>query len=186
MNCIVDAWQKYEVELKGYLIKRLNNSEQAADLLQDVFLKALRLGSKFCELENTRAWLYRVTKNELIDFLRKEQVKSGREQIAIEEIDNISEAQQEQTPVVSLSQCLPLALHQLSAQEKQIITLCDIEGVTQRHYAEQFHLNLPTVKSRIQRARKNLKKQLKGQCKIIFDPKGKVCCFTPVSKEKNS
>lgn len=186
MSCILDAWQHHEVELRGYLIKRLNNSEQADDLLQDVFLKALRLGAKFCELENRRAWLYSVTKNELIDFLRKEQVRSGRVEIAIEALNNIGEEQQEMVPVASLSQCLPLALQQLSAQERQIITLCDIEGLTQSRYAEQFCLNLPAVKSRIQRARKNLKKQLKEQCKVIFDPNGKVCCFTPVTKEKNS
>lgn len=186
MNCIINAWQKYELELKGYLIKRVNSREQVDDLLQDTFLKAIRLGAKFCELDNPRAWLYNVTKNELIDHLRKQQVRSALSLVAIEELDNIGEERQEQIPVANLSRCLPLALQQLTAQERQIITLCDIDGITQRSYAEQFDLNLPTVKSRIQRARKNLKKQLKGQCKIIFDPKGKVCCFTPVIKEKNS
>jgi RNA polymerase sigma-70 factor (ECF subfamily) len=184
MNCILNAWQQYESELKGYLLKRLDNREQVEDLLQDTFLKAVRLGAKFCNLENPRAWLYNVTKNELIDYLRKEKVRTGLSQLTIAELHEISDEPVEQIPVANLSQCLPLALQQLSAQEKQIIISCDFEGLTQAAYAEQHNLKLPAVKSKIQRARKHLKAQLKGQCKIIFDSSGKVCCFTPQSLNK--
>ena len=185
MNCIINAWQKYESEIRGYLINRLNDNEQAEELLQDVFLKAIRLGAKFCELENPRAWLYNVIKNEIIDQHRKEKVRATSSPCD-DHTDEIEEALKVSTPVANLSQCLPLALQHLSSEDKHIISLCDIEGMKQSDYATQFELTLPAVKSKIQRARVHLKKRLKVQCKIIFDEQGKVCCFTPVHKEKNN
>jgi len=185
MNCIIDAWQKYELELSGYLIKRLKNKEQAEELLQDTFLKAICLAAKFCELDNPRAWLYHVAKNEIIDLLRKNQVSINVSYITIEELENIETSQQEPIAVANLSHCLPLALEQLTADEKHIISRCDIEGMTQRAFAAQFDLTLPAAKSKIQRARRQLRKQLEAQCQIVFDPQDKVCCFTPATKEKN-
>ena len=178
MNCIIDAWQKYEHEIRGYLIKRLNNREQAEELLQDSFLKAIRLGAKFCELDNPRAWLYNVTKNELIDLQRKETVRINLVH-DFESPEKLEEIQENPLPVANLSQCLPLALQYLSDDDKQIISRCDIEGMSQSDFANQFGFTLSATKSKIQRARQHLKKRLQVQCKIVFDENGKVCCFIP-------
>jgi len=56
--------------LRGWLISRLDNAADADDLLQDVFEKAMLQGERFCTVENRRAWLYRVTRNALIDRYR--------------------------------------------------------------------------------------------------------------------
>jgi len=185
MNCIIDAWEKYEHEIKGYLITRLKSSEQAEELLQNSFLKAIQLGAKFCELENPRAWLYNVTKNELIDQQRKEKVR-----ISLlyddEQSEKLKGEQEKPLPIANLSQCLPLALQHLNDEDKLIISRCDIEGMPQKEFAKQFGFTLPATKSKIQRARQHLKKRLKVQCKINFDEQGKVCCFTPTSVGKKT
>jgi RNA polymerase sigma-70 factor, ECF subfamily len=51
-------------ELKGYLI-RLADPPLAEDLLQEVFIKAMREGEKFCAFGNPRAWLFQVARNTL-------------------------------------------------------------------------------------------------------------------------
>jgi len=185
MNCIIDAWQKHEVELNAYLLKKLSDPDLAKELLQETFLKAIRLGKKFCDIDNPRAWLYRVINNQVTDYLRKDKVRS----IVSNDFDehdiseHLTETDAEAPPVADLAQCLPIALQRLRAKDSQILRLCDMGGLTQVAYAERFDLSLPAVKSKIQRARMRLKKQLKSQCQILFDREGKVCCFTPQGKQ---
>ena len=70
MNCLTTAWTAFEPELRGWLRHRLGNAAQADDLLQDLFLKALRQGERFCAIDNARAWLFEVARNLLADQLR--------------------------------------------------------------------------------------------------------------------
>ena len=49
--CVSLAWQAHEGELRGFLRHRLPDTDAADDLLQDVFLKALRAGQGFCSLD---------------------------------------------------------------------------------------------------------------------------------------
>ena len=68
--CLLNAWSAHESELRGYLRHRLGDVQDADELLQDVFLKALRQGRRFCAVENARAWLFQVARNALTDRLR--------------------------------------------------------------------------------------------------------------------
>ena len=68
--CAANAWREHQSELKGYLIHRLADPAVAEDLLQEVFVKAMRQGERFCGLDNPRAWLFQVARNALVDHLR--------------------------------------------------------------------------------------------------------------------
>jgi RNA polymerase sigma-70 factor (ECF subfamily) len=50
--CVSSAWQAHEGELLGYLRHRLSDADAADDVLQDVFLKAMRHGQGFCTLDH--------------------------------------------------------------------------------------------------------------------------------------
>ncbi|WP_260294659.1 RNA polymerase sigma factor SigZ [Sedimenticola hydrogenitrophicus] len=173
MNCIITAWANHESELRNYLRRQMHDTALAEDLLQETFLKALAQGSRFCQLENSRAWLFRVAKNRLIDYRRTHKR-------LVEIPDDLAEPSPAEPPVVDdLTQCLPRVLKELSAQDSEVITLCDIEGITQAEYATLKGLTPAGAKSRIQRARKRLKQQLKQACQVRYDESGKVCGFTP-------
>jgi len=144
-------------------------------MLQDLFLKAMRQKRKFCEIGNARAWLYEVARNAVADRLRlkKEQV----------ELPEDLAAEHEETPAVeSLAACLPRALSELSEEDRDAITRCDLEGMSQEDYAKLKGLTLPGAKSRVQRARKRLREHLTEACQVRFDEAGKVCCFVPRGK----
>ena len=175
MNGVTQAWNLYEDELRRFLLSRVRDAHLTEDLLQDVFVKALSQGSRFCVLDNTRAWLFRVAKNRLIDFQRTHKIYHEVPDEHPEKIENPA-------PVVNLSRCLPTALTNLSTQDKEIIELCDLEGLTQSQYAEQKGITLAGAKSRVQRARKRLKHELQLACKIVLDEHGNVCCFDPDCK----
>ena len=173
MNCVLKAWGQHETELRGFLVRRLRDQAVAEDLLQDTFVKAIAEGSRFCELDNPRAWLYRVARNSLIDHLRREHrfIDDLPDQLPYEE--PITDA------VDDLSQCLPRALDALAKEDAEAITLCDLEGMNQADYAQLKGLSVPGAKSRVQRARARLKQQLKSTCQVRLDESGSVCCFTP-------
>jgi len=170
MNCITFAWQEYENELRQFLYGQVKNPALAEDLLQDVFVKALAQGSRFCELDNARAWLFRVARNHMTDYFRTHKKHEDVQ-------DDLPAPEVKADPVANLANCLPTAMKGLSVQDHEIIEWCDLEGMTQGEYAKLKGLALPAAKSRIQRARQRLKQQLHQACQVIFDEQGNVCCF---------
>lgn len=172
MNCLMNAWHLHEAELRAWLQGRLGNPHDAEDMLQDLFLKALRQDRKFCEVENARAWLFEVARNALADRLRLK-----KEQVPLP--DDLPAEADEPVPVESLAQCLPRALGELSAEDREAITLCDLEGLSQQEYARRKGLTLPGAKSRVQRARTRLRAHFTTACQVRFDEAGQVCCFVP-------
>lgn len=175
MNCLLSAWDHHESELRAWLRSRLGNPHDAEDMLQDLFLRALRQDKQFCEITNARAWLFEVARNALADRLRlrKEQVELPGDLVAEHD---------EPAALASLSACLPRALSELAEDDREAITLCDLEGLTQEDYARMKGLTLPGAKSRVQRARKRLRDHLTAACQVKFDAAGHVCCFIPRSR----
>lgn len=127
----------------------------------------------------TRASLFQVARNALTD-----RVRTAREQVPLPEVDELAmPPDDERAPVEELSQCLPRALAELSAEHRLALTLCDIDGAPQQVLADRLGISLRGAKSRIQRARARLQLRLTEACKVRFDETGNVCCFTPQPPE---
>jgi len=172
MNCLTTAWTAHAAELRGWLRQRTGNPALADDLLQDLFLKALRQGAHFCELHNARAWLFEVARNLLADHLRV-----ARHMVELPE-DLIAHAEDIDT-VDALTRCLPRVLSELSSEDRDAITLCDLQGLAQADFARRKGLSLSAAKSRIQRARVRLRAQMSQACQVKFDAGGVVSDFVP-------
>ena len=172
-ECHLRAWRQHKEELRSFLVHRSGSVADADDLLQEVFLRAVAQGADFCRVESPRAWLFQVARNLLIDRLRL-----AKEQVSLPD-DLIADGASETAPVDLLSHCLPRVLSELSAEDREAIVLCDIQGVTQKDFAGRLGLSLPAAKSRVQRARVRLRAQLSEACRVKFDEQGKICCFAP-------
>jgi len=172
MNCLMTAWHQHEAELRGWLRHRLGNAVDAEDMLQDVFLKAMRQGERFCAITNARAWLYEVARNAVADRMRLARN-------TVELPDDLSADIEEAAAVDSLAACLPRVLSELSAEDCEAITLCDLERLPQEEYARRKGLSLPGAKSRVQRARKRLRERLTQACQVRLDASGLVSDFVP-------
>src|SRR3989304_9195747 len=64
-------WKDLSGKLYSYLLVNVKNEEVAKDILQDVFLKITEKKELFRSDENYRGWVFRITKNMLIDYFRK-------------------------------------------------------------------------------------------------------------------
>ncbi len=174
-NCVVDAWRKHEAEIRGYLARHVPDARTAEDILQDTFVKAIKEGAGFCQLENPRAWLFKVARNNLTDFYRRNKPSTELDEEFTEDTVEIP-------AVETLSACLPRALRELSENDREALTRCDLQGVHQADYAEATGLSLAAAKSRIRRARERLKQKLKENCQVRFADSGHVCCYVPPTK----
>jgi len=172
MNCLMTAWHQNEAELRGWLRHRLGSTVDAEDMLQDLFIKAMRQGERFCAIGNARAWLFEVARNAVADRLRLK-----REMIELPA--DLANEPDEVATVDSLVACLPRVLSELSPEDREAITLCDLEGLPQHEYARRRGLSLPGAKSRVQRARKRLREQLSQACQVRLDAAGQVSDFVP-------
>ncbi len=168
-DCVLRAWKAHETELQRFLVRHAADSDSAHDLLQDVFVKALRQGRGFCALDNPRAWLFQVARHALIDL--------GRRRLPSEELpDDLPAPVDARAPVDALDVCIARILPFLGEDDRDIVQRCDLDGQTVRAFAEAAGLSLPAAKARLLRARKRLRDALVAHCGVRFDADGSVCC----------
>ncbi len=172
MTCLETAWSNHAPELRSWLRHRLSQQQDVDDMMQDLFIKALRQGGKFCRVQNPRAWLFEVARNALADRL-----KLKRELVELP--DDMPAAQTEVAPVDGLAACLPRILSELQASDREAIVLCDLNGMSQADYAQQVGLRLSAAKSRLQRARQRLLARMTVACQVKIDDTGHIEDFVP-------
>ena len=170
--CVLEAWKTYEAELRYWLLSRVADAAQADDILQDVFVKALREGGPFCRLDSPRDWLYQVARHAVIDHHRLSKATVPAE-------ETLAQPEATAHPVDALTKGLATSLDALDPDDRDVIVRCDLEGQTQAAYATAHRLTLPAVKSRIQRARTRLRQHLVAHAAVRFGPTGQVCCHGP-------
>ena len=172
MSCLDSAWKQHAPELRAWLRHRLNQPQDVDDLMQDLFIKALKQGEQFCGIVNARAWLFEVARNALADRMR---VK--REMVELPE--DLAWHEEDVVVVDMLTACLPRVLSELSATDREALELCDIQGMPQAVFAAQAGLALSAAKSRLQRARQRLRERMRDACKVKIDSQGRVQDFVP-------
>ena len=156
----------YERIVYNIAYRMFNNEEDAKDMAQEVFIKVYRNLDKFDEEAKFSTWLHRITVNTCIDEIRK---RKGKETSSINELMELDDgevgkqyASDEATPeekVVSKEKIKDLesAIESLCEKHKTLIILRDIQGLSYEEITRITGSNLGTVKSRISRARLNLR-----------------------------
>ena len=157
---LVTAYDK-----NGYNIalRMVGDPEDAADMTQETFIKAYRALSSFRGDSKFSSWLYRIASNVCLDFLRS---RSRHPQVSLSTVDEDDRATFElpdmrQNPEEQLMKKLGMeavrrGLEQLPEQQRQILVLRELGGLSYAELAQTLGLEEGTVKSRIFRARKRL------------------------------
>lgn len=170
------AWAAYEAELGAWLRAQCRAPEEAAEILQESFLRAVRQGPRFDEIAEPRAWLYTVARRLLIDRARG---RRPTETLGESLLETVAAPAPEGDPVSALVECLPVALAGLAPADRDLIQACDLDGTPQAEAAQGLGISLPALKSRLLRARQRLNASLTRACGVRFDEQGRVCCHRP-------
>ena len=139
--------------------------DEAEDLTQDVFLKIFKSLNTFDRRANFQTWLVSVSRNLCIDHYRS--VRKERETIDRDvDAGELSPVAQTVSPVAALEhrdrvELLKKALHQLPPALREAVLLRDIQELSYQEIAERQHLPEGTVKSRINRGRTELARQIR-------------------------
>lgn len=158
----------YQTPIYNLCLRMTGNPEDAADMTQESFLKAWRSLEGFHFESAFSTWLYRLASNTCLDFLRS--VKR-RKQFSLTMEDADGETQlldlpdPAPTPEASLlsaeeSFLLAAAMRQLDPEQQRILTLRVVNDLSYTEIAAVLDIKEGTVKSRLARARENLRKKL--------------------------
>jgi RNA polymerase sigma-70 factor (ECF subfamily) len=150
--------------LYSFAVRLTRDRDDAADLVQETYLKAYRFFDKFERGTNCKAWLFRILKNSYINRFRKtSKAPDTVEYDAIEEFYETIRDSSVETSVLeeqvfdnALDDEVASAIESLPEEFRTVIILCDIEGFTYEEIAEFIDCPIGTVRSRLHRARKLL------------------------------
>ena len=152
--------------LFGYVNKHVNIREDAEDLTQDIFFKLAK--SNKDGVENIKSWVYTIAKNTITDYYRRKKV------INEELNDNVPSVEDEHEVAKEMSECVTSFVNLLPQEYREILTLSELKGVSQKEIAKQLDLNYVTVRSKVQRGRKKLKELFESCCTILQGGKGSI------------
>ncbi len=151
-----------EVNLERFAMSLTSNREEAKDLLQETYLKALTYRDKFQEFTNLKAWAYTIMKNTFINNYRK----SVREKTTVDNtkdlyyLNNSKESGFVKPDSEYQLKELNKAIEKLDADFKLPFQM-HTEGYKYKEIANELNLKIGTVKSRIFFTRKKLMESLK-------------------------
>jgi RNA polymerase sigma-70 factor (ECF subfamily) len=183
INKVEYLWKNFETRLRSFIYSKVPDKAVTEDILQDVFI---RIHTKIDTLKDEskfKPWLYQITRNMIMDYYRHNKSAvhppPAREEQEEEETDSrvMDEALQDMVGM----------MNDLPREYCEALCLTELDGLSQKEYAEKIGIPYSSAKSRVQRSRKLLKDMLLRCCHYEFDKYGTVlsiskncCCCNPV------
>jgi RNA polymerase sigma-70 factor (ECF subfamily) len=161
-----DLVRRYQDRLFNAVVRVVDNADDAQDVVQDAFVNAYQSLASFKGDAEFYTWLYRIAFNTAVSLRRRRRalvsLETGRDGEAVVDPQDPSE---ETRPGVALERtedeaALQAALGRLSAEHRTVLVLKDIEGMKYEQIAEVLAVPIGTIRSRIHRARLELRELL--------------------------
>ena len=168
-SALSKIYERYAVKVFNTVISYTRNHEDAAEIHQDVFVTIYHTANTFRRDAQVSTWIYRITVNKSLDFLRKKKslkrsgiftslYKSGSVNLAVESPDFIH-------PGVKMEQAenaeiLFRMIDAIPEKQKTAFILTQIEELSQKETAAIMDISRKAVESLLKRAKNNLKREL--------------------------
>ena len=167
---LLDLWEEFSIPLRKFIGKRISNQDDTEDILQEVFLKIINSIGGLKDKQKLQAWIYRIARNTIIDFYRKNnsilEIELTKDLIKVTDEDSSMNEE--------ISGCLKPMITRLPEKYKQAIILTHYKNITQKELGEQLGISVSGAKSRVQRGRKMLKVMILDCCSLDFDQNGSI------------
>ncbi|HAZ36986.1 MAG TPA: RNA polymerase subunit sigma-24 [Clostridiaceae bacterium] len=149
----------YEKKIYNLCLYMVKNKEDAFDLTQETAIKIYKSISKFKGDSKFSTWVYRITYNTCLDFIKRKKDELPYDDMIVNEnninyrMDNVIESKETKAII---KKCIM----QLNSDYRTVIILRDISGLSYKEISDILQIEIGTVKSRINRARQALKNEL--------------------------
>jgi RNA polymerase sigma-70 factor (ECF subfamily) len=170
---------KYQNRIYSVILRMCGNPDDAAELTQETFVKVIESIEKFKGRSSFYTWLFRIAVNLTLNHCQRS-ARTATRSLDAEEIDPDGRTQQllkdflsddraaDPAAVAQSRELCELArrcLLELEEPQRTVVVLRDIEGMDYAQIAEVMNIELGTVRSRLSRARSNLRDILESMLK---------------------
>ncbi len=176
-NKLTDVIKEYGNQISRFIRSKVPNSEDAKDILQDVWYQFSRV-TNIDEIESVSGWLYNVSRNRITDNYRKKKPESienfklddDESSFSFKDILLIDDSNNPELAFFKEVFWTELiaALEELPEKQKDVFVLNEIEDLTLQEIADQKSENLKTIISRKGYAVKHLRKKLNYLYKELY------------------
>jgi len=178
-----EIWIHLSSRLKTFILSKIPDKDVAEDILQEVFIRIHLKIDTLKDETRLKAWLYQITRNLIADHYRQNvrmenATNTEADQVRIStDVDMMEEATRD---MINMMRDLP-------PDYCEALCMTELNGLSQKEYAEKVGIPYSSAKSRVQRSRKLLKDMLMKCCHYQFDKYGTVlnilpntcCCCNP-------
>lgn len=173
---IENIWLKLNSKLYSFILGKVHDNSVAEDILHDLYIRIHSNIDKLKDDTKFQSWIYQIARNLIIDYFRslqkqsKVQLHPSLENIdELPDIDYMSETLEDMIKMMS----------NLPSDYCEALCLTEIQGMSQKAYAENIGISYSGAKSRVQRARSMLRDMLMKCCHYEFDKYGTVIGIYP-------
>lgn len=176
-------WNEFSSGLKSFILSKVKNDSDANDILQDAYIKIHDNIHKLKDSSRIKPWIYQITRNLIIDYFRANN-HYKKESVPVTEIP--ASPPPEQFMDIAIGDMIKM-MDEMPDEYCEALCLTELEGLSQKEYADKKGLSYSGAKSRVQRARLILKNMLLQCCHYQFDKYGTAidiqpkccCCCSP-------
>lgn len=159
----------YERQVYYLCLRTMGNRQDAEDCAQEAMLKAFRAFGRFRGESKLSTWLYTIAARCCTDALRKRKELDSLELLQEEGFEQASDAP---SPYLRLEEAerkrlLGEALGHLPAPQRQVLVLCDLQGLSYEEAANALDCPVGTIRSRLSRARRELRRLLSAEGELF-------------------
>jgi RNA polymerase sigma-70 factor (ECF subfamily) len=172
LEAFEQLFQQFQRGIYNVIYQMIRSEADAADLTQDVFVRAWKSLPRLEAAEAFSSWLYRIatnlSRNWIRDNTRVRQesldapVGGDEEEGSVREIPDFSGDPAAAAQQRAMREAVQRAVQGLSEDHRRVVTLHHLEGMAVEEIAQVMQCSVGTVKSRLSRARDHLRRKLAG------------------------
>lgn len=170
-----DIWSVYQPRLSMFIHKYIADTADVDDVLQEVFVKIHTHVASLRDEKKLQSWIYQIARNAIMDYYRQQ-----KRSLLLETLRETEEHDMFFDDVVrELAPCIREMVEHLPEKYRQALLLTEYEGLTQKELSVHLGISFSGAKSRVQRAREQLKDLLLACCDFQFDRLNHVIDYQP-------
>ena len=160
-----EIYLEFEKSLYLYIKSKVKNKHLAEDILQDVFIKINDNLQSLKDEQKLKSWIFSIARNSIMDHYRKNKhfIDISELELPEETKENVSEC---------YYKCLTPFINSLDNKYKEALLHTELGTMSQKDYAEEIGISYSGVKSRVQRAKLQIKESFVSCCMIKRDAFG--------------
>jgi len=168
-----DIWNKFQKEMEYLVRSKIANTDDAQDVLQDIFIKVYKNIDSVENVQNLKAWINKIASNTIIDHYKKSRLNTTD----IDSMDIGDDEIIDESFNKEISKCLDGFLKQLAFEDESIIKKAHFEKLRHKQIASELNISETNSKVKLSRAKKRLKKLMYECCDFESDKYGNIVSY---------